>query len=44
MIYLQATEKDYLRATRQRVGTRGKSTTKGAKFVNAEKYSTKEEK
>lgn len=41
MIYLQATERDYLRATKQTAGNRGKKTTTGAKFLNAEKYSEK---
>ena len=41
MIFLQATERDYLRATKQSVGKRGKKTTTGAKFLNAEKYSEK---
>tara|TARA_R110002051_G_C8456467_1_gene457657 strand:- start:289 stop:426 length:138 start_codon:yes stop_codon:yes gene_type:complete len=45
MIYLQATEKDYLKATKQTAGKRGKGTTTGAKYLNAEKYrETREEK
>jgi hypothetical protein len=44
MIFLQATERDYNRMTRQSVGTRGKRTTSGAKFLNAERFNTNEQK
>lgn len=40
MIFLQATERDYLRATKQSVKTRGNRTTTGAKFLCSEKYNT----
>ena len=44
MIFIQANERDYNKATRQSVGTRGKSTTSGAKFLNAERFNTNEQK
>ena len=40
MIFLQATERDYNRATKQSVKTRGNRTTTGAKFLCSEKYNT----
>ena len=44
MILLLTTERDYNRATRQSVGTRGKRTTSGAKFLNAERFNTNDAK
>lgn len=44
MIFLQANERDYNKATRQSIGTRGKRTTSGAKFLNAERFSTNDKK
>ena len=41
MIFLQATEKDYLKATRQTAKGRGGRTTSGAKFVANQKHGIK---
>jgi len=40
MRFIPTTERDYHRATKQSNGTKGKRTTSGAKYLNAEKYST----
>tara|TARA_R110000744_G_scaffold67538_1_gene137684 strand:+ start:833 stop:973 length:141 start_codon:yes stop_codon:yes gene_type:complete len=44
MKLLLTTERDYEKATRQSVGKRGKRTTSGAKFLNAERFNTNDTK